>query len=624
MKLRSLRTALAIAVVQAACAPSIVHASGGDGSTAVLIDQPTSTSPGATAETIAAYKFISGRTLQSHSNMIEGQHLGGPGDLGAEAGTPADVFDMQNYRIASTSMSGLNAYPRLVGARYDAYVGTGSHAVYTLEKTTIQQIDVKLEGIYNTYHPLISITATPRNPWGQSVGRIPVPGQGQLSELALANRSPGPNRPDTPVNRFWADIDTIADGLAILKDADNKPIPVLFRPFAEVNTNKYYFKGQNAKDFVNLWHDVVTYYEGRGLHNLIYCWEAWTWGSSSTAAPQQTFMDRWFPVGQVDVVGGAFYFTQQNKDDGYFDLVFGPPNAQTPQNKDDQAIFNDLMSLAYNNNKPFGATQWAIDANYPDQTYGDNLDTLKFMTSLDSLHKSSPASAQHMAFDYNWTTSEEANMQANADKLVDDQRVATVSSVDGVQGKQGSIEESSAGSGVGAGSPSSTLQTGFSNANQQYRTILSFAAGVIPSNADIDPINGLTLLMSPVTPGAPSTPFSVPGQTHCVDAAYIKGMPTFFGLTAALATDDFSAAGASCVGHTNDWSTNLSTGRAPANFSAAALDPMYLNRTAPTQLRVYFKIPQAGGLVVWNGVPVTGTNTGDDPAPQLIFTYTLH
>ena len=618
MNRHAFRTALVVAAMQWAFAPAIVHASG-DGSTSKLIDQPTATSPGATAETIAAYAFIAQRTLHAHSNMIEGQHLGGPGDLSAAPGTQDDVFDMQNYRIPSATMPGLNAYPRLVGARYDANVGVGAHAVYTLSAPLVSQIDVKLEGIYNTYHSQIAVTATPRNPWLQSQGRLPAPGQGSLADLRLSKRSPpGPNQPDTPVNRFWNDIDTIGAGLGSLKDANGKPIPVLFRPFAELNTNKYYYKGQNAQDFVNLWNDVVGYYKTNlNLHNLIYCWEAWTWGSSASEAN----VDAWYPTGSVDVVAGAFYFTQQNKADGYFNLVFGQPGSQTPQNLNDQAIFNDLMGLAVANNKPFGAAQWAVDST--DGTVGDDADTLAFMSSVDALHANPKAVAQHMAFAYYWTTAEEANRQSNPSTLVDDQRVATVSSVDGVQAKQGTVTESVAGSHVGGGQPSSTLQTGFSSTNQQYRAILSFATGIIPSTAVIDPANGLSLLLSPATPGAPSTPFDVAGQAHCVDAAYLNGAPTYFGSSAALATEDFSAAGAACVATTNDWRTNATTGRAPANFSAASLSSAYLNLRAPTQLRVYFTRAQTGGQVVWSGTPVTGLNTGDDPAPQLIFSYTL-
>ena len=620
MKFPLFRFALVTAALQAAL-PFDAHA-GGDGSTATLFDQPSATSPGATPETVAAYTFITSRTLHANSNMIEGQHLGGPNDLNPPAGT-ADVFDMQTYRIASTATPGLNAYPRLIGARYDNNALT-AHSTATLDSTTIGQINLKLEGIANTYHPLVAITATPLNPWDTTrhLDRQPLPdgGDGLLSDLAYANWHPSTGL-DTPANRFWADIAKIADGLAGLKDANGKPIPVLFRPFAEINTNKYYFKGQNAHDFVALWNDVVTYYRDiRGLHNLIYCWEAWTWGSSSSASPQQTYLDHWFPANQVDVVGGAFYFTATNRDDGYFNLQFGTPGAPTPQNIDDQAIFNDLMSLAVNNNKPFGATQWAVDQNYAP---GDNQNTLAFMTALDNLRRTLPASAQHMAFDYNWTTTQEANWQANADKLVDDPRVATVSSVDGVVAKQGLITESAAGSGVGGSLNSSVLQTGFSGTNQQYRTILSFATGILPPNATVESTIGLSLLVSPQNASPASNPYDVRGQAQWVDAGWVNGVPGVFGSSAMLEMGDFNAAGQPHVADLSDWRANPTTGRAPATFSAASIPSKYLSVKGPTQLRTYFTVRQPGAQIVWNGNPVAGTNMGDDWAPQLVFTYTL-
>ena len=614
MKTFIFRSALLLTALQAAGMPLTAHAVT-DGSTSKLIDQPNPPmSTGATDETVAAYTFITSRTKHANSNMIEGQHLGGPGDLSADPGSDKDVFDMQRYRMPSARTAGLNAFPRLVGARYDANVGTGANQVYTLDAATIAQINNRLEGIVNTYHPLVSITATPLNPWDKtrSTGRTPLPIDGKLSALALANRTKPYSDLSSPVNRFWADIDTIADGLAKLQDANGKPIPVLFRPFAEYNIEKYYSKGQDAADFVALWGDVVHYYKDvRQLHNLIYCWEAWTWNLSASAGQ----LDAWFPTGQVDVVGGAFYFSQSNRDDGYFDLNFG---SGTQQNQNDQAVFNDLMRLAVQNNKPFGATQWAVNSDY---VPGDNLDTLKFMDALDARHKNAPSTAQHMAFAYYWTTSEEANKQDHSDQLVDDPRVASVSSFDGTVAEEGSILESKAGSGVGAGQPALPLQTGFSNSNQQYRAILSFPAK-IPANATIDPVAGLSLLLTPANPDAPS-PFGVSGQKHCVDAAVVKGVPTFFNGNELLETKDFSAPGLSCPATTNDWNTNLTTGRAPLHVSAAALGATLFNPAGASQFRLYFTKPQAGGQVTWNWTPVIGVNTPDDPAPQLVFSYTL-
>ena len=614
MKSFFFRTALLVTALQAAGVPLTARASG-DGSTSKLIDQPSASSPGATAKTIAAYKFIASRTLHANSNMIEGQHLGGPGDLDADPGSDSDYFDMQRYRMPSATRAGLNAFPRLVGARYDAYVGTAPNQVYTLDSASIARIDNRLQGVFNTYHPLVAITATPMNPWdkSRSTGRTPLPNDGQLSELALANRKKPYSDLSTPVNRFWADIDTIADGLAKLQDASGQPIPVLFRPFAEFNIDKYYGRGQDPAQFVALWSDVVHYYKDvRSLHNLIYCWEAWTWNLSASDGQ----LDAWFPAGQVDVVGGAFYFSKSNLDDGYFNLNFG---AGTPQNQNDQAVFDDLMRLAVGNNKPFGATQWAVNSDY---VPGDNLDTLAFMKALDTRHKNSPATGQHMAFAYYWTNTEEANRQNNSDQLVDDHRVASVSSFDGTGTEQGWMLESKAGSGAGTGKPTTPqLQTGFSATSQQYRTILSFPANVIPAGASIDS-SGLSLLLTPADPDAPS-PFDVAGQTHCVDAAVVNGVPGFFNGNELLETKDFGAAGLVCPTTTNDWRSNLTTGRAPLHVSAASLTPNLLNLAGPTQLRLYFSKPQTGGQVVWNWQPVTGLNGRDDPAPQLVFSYTL-
>jgi hypothetical protein len=607
MNMRKFTTALAIGLSQYFLAASSLALVPGDGSNPQPIDH------NATQATRDALTFIGNRTQQTNSSMILGQHLGGPGDLGA-TGAANDVFDMQRYRIPSAKTAGLATYPRLVGGRYDANATINGKQVYTLDFDHAHQINVRLESIYNTYHPFITITATPRNPWDPSKGRSPSPlHPASLPDLALENRtSPPPADPTKPVDRFWADIDTIAAGLADLKDASGAAIPVLFRPFAEFNTNKYYYVDQDPTAFVALWKQVVTYYENKGLDNLIYCWEAWTWGSTASEA----VLDAWWPgVDQVDVVGGAFYFHETNDQTSkadYFGLKFA---AMKPA---DSAVFHDLMSIAVANGKPFGSTQWAVDS---DAQNGDNVDTLTFMSSVDALHASQPDAVQHMSFVYYWTdgqVDEEAYVQANPDQLVDDLRVATVSGFDGVPAKQGSIESTSPAMTV-----SSTPQTGFAPASCsgcEYRTILSFAAGVIPANAQIDPF-GLTVLMSPMSPQATNTPFTVPGQQHCLDAAYAT-KPTFFGASATLAVDDFNAPGAPCVGTSNDWHANATTGRAPANFSAAKLDAKYLNRSGPTQFRAYFKLPLTGSSVVWNGTPVTGMNT-DDPAPQLIFSYTL-
>ncbi|KQU67895.1 hypothetical protein ASE08_17890 [Rhizobacter sp. Root16D2] len=193
----------------------------GDGSTAELYDKAHS------AETQSVFDFIRTRTLASRSNMIEGQHMGGPGDLSSAP----QVFDMNTYRIASASPR--RAYPRMIGARYDANLDA---AHYVLEQAHVSQINARLLDASAIYHPIVSITATPPNPWDRNSGRSSSPKDKALSKLFLSNRAP-----DTPAGRFWDDIDTIADGLRTLSDAG---IPVVFRPFAEVNTGEKYHEAR--------------------------------------------------------------------------------------------------------------------------------------------------------------------------------------------------------------------------------------------------------------------------------------------------------------------------------------------------------------------------------------------
>src|SRR4051812_43754842 len=140
----------------------------GDGSDAVLGDGA------ATAETRAVYDVLKGLTLKANGNMLEGQHLGGPGDLTVKAGDQ-DMFDMQGYRIDSVTPGAHGAYPRLVGARYDANV---TQDQYVLDPALVDQINRKLIGIASSYGPMISITATPLNPWNRDAGRSYDPNDG--------------------------------------------------------------------------------------------------------------------------------------------------------------------------------------------------------------------------------------------------------------------------------------------------------------------------------------------------------------------------------------------------------------------------------------------------------------
>jgi len=586
----------------------------GDGADAVLGDGA------ATPETRAVFDVLKGLTLKARSNMIEGQHLGGPGDLVVKPGDQ-DMFDMQGYRVDSVSPGPHTAYPRMVGARYDANDANGN---YVLDPILVGQINQKLITIESTYGPMVSITATPLNPWHPAAGRSYDANDGALNKLFIANR--GQNAAATA---FWNDIDTIATGLGNLKTPDGTPIPVLFRPFAEFNTDKYYFHKQSSADFVTLWQQVVDYYRGKPLHNLIICWEAWVWGSSSTTQPSQVDIAPWYPGdAYVDVVSGAFYFQKNaNIDDTpYFNL-------DIPPGSDDFNVFYNLTNLAVTHDKPFGAAQWGL--NYKSSPPGDDADTLAFMAAMDAKHANyanQPAGqkVQHMGFAYYWTGPMQVQTQDNAVAFVDDPRVSSITGVQSLPAEDGWIQEASAGSNSGGSKgPAAYLQTGDAGAatckNCQLRSIVSFdTSSTLPAGATLVPGTPVTLLMNAqgtvgTSPFANASAFG----PLCIDAAWTAATqaPGWFGAGNAFALDDFplvAGSNASCVATLPDPSLDAN-GRSFANIAAK-----YVNRAAAghTQLRLRFT-----GATDGNGsnnyVSWYAGDAGKPNAPQLVFTTTL-
>ncbi|HEY8974058.1 MAG TPA: glycosyl hydrolase [Burkholderiaceae bacterium] len=605
--------AAACAVLAAPAGAASLHQPG-DGSDAVLGDGA------ATPETKAVYNLLKGLTLKANSNMLEGQHLGGPGDLVVDPGTQ-DMFDMQGYRIDSVSPGPHAAYPRMVGARYDANVTPNQ---YVLDPALVAQINQKLVGIEAAYGPVISITATPLNPWNPAAGRSYDTGDGALSKLFIANR--GQNAAATA---FWNDIDTIATGLANLKTADGTPIPVLFRPFAEFNTDKYYFHKQSSADFVTLWQQVVDYYRGKQLHNLIICWEAWVWGSSSAMQPSQVDIAPWYPGDSyVDVVSGAFYFQKNANVDNtpYFNL-------DIPPGSDDFNVFYNLTNLAVTHDKPFGAAQWGL--NYKSTPPGDDANTLAFMSAMDAKHANNanqPAGqkVQHMGFAYYWTGAMQVQTQDNAAAFVNDPRVSSITGVQSLAAEDGWIQEANAGSNTGGSKgPAAYLQTGDSGAatckNCQLRSIVSFdTTSTLPAGATLVPSTPVTLLVtSQGTVGTSPFANAAAFGPLCVDAAWTAATqaPGWFGAGNAFALDDFplvAASNASCVATLPDPSLDA-YGRSFANIGAK-----FVNRAAGgrTQLRLRFTGAtdnnNSNNYVSWYA-----GDAGRPNAPQLVFTTSL-
>lgn len=79
-----------------------------------------------------------------------------------------------------------------------------------------------------------------------------------------------PNGTSHEKYKSW--LDEIATFFNTLKDKKGKPIPVLFRPFHELNGSWFWWGKNNAtsEDLIALWRFTFDYLQSKGVHNLIY------------------------------------------------------------------------------------------------------------------------------------------------------------------------------------------------------------------------------------------------------------------------------------------------------------------------------------------------------------------
>lgn len=351
--------------------------------------------PNASAATHAVYDYLRTRRGQPTNSMIEGQFLGMINQVLYPGKKFYGYFDLTLHEIDGK-------LPAMAGSRYDGL--DKETDVYRLDPDICTRINQKLIDAWVLAQPIIHITASPRNPWNQQLGRsYDTPNTQKIGKLLRAATLTDQEK--IVRDRFWADIDTIAGGLQELQAAG---IPVLFRPFAEFNTaDKYYFNKQSGADFVALWKEVYRYYTdpapaGKGLNNLLFCWEVWA--LNRNPASGAGIFNTWYPGDSyVDVVAGAYYFLpsiQYLEADGSFTLAHA--------DAEDKPILDWLTSR----NRPFGAAQFGLNqgTNEP----GDHDFTRAFMTY-----------APDLSFAFYWNQYQAVQNQAHKSEFVSDPRVAT-------------------------------------------------------------------------------------------------------------------------------------------------------------------------------------------------------
>ncbi|WP_018349818.1 glycosyl hydrolase [Longispora albida] len=117
--------------------------------------------------------------------------------------------------------------------------------------------------------------------------------------------------PLSPLGSRWhASLGQVAAGLAGLKAAG---VPVLFRPFHEMNGGSFWWSGQDPAEFTRVWRYLTGYMAARGLDNLIWVYAPDAgWGNRATYYPGGAY---------ADVVGVSAYSDNPSGVQGYEELL---------------------------------------------------------------------------------------------------------------------------------------------------------------------------------------------------------------------------------------------------------------------------------------------------------------
>ncbi len=108
------------------------------------------------------------------------------------------------------------------------------------------------------------------------------------------------------VYKGW--LDNAADFFLSLKGSDGKLVPILYRPYHEFTGNWFWWcKNTTSKEqFTELWEFTITYFEEKGVHNLIYIYNT----SNTNVTTKADFMeyypgDAWADMVSYDIYQGG-------------------------------------------------------------------------------------------------------------------------------------------------------------------------------------------------------------------------------------------------------------------------------------------------------------------------------
>lgn len=254
--------------------------------------------PAATARARAVLDYIDGLAGKSQKRLISGQFAGaGPG---ARMSTCEGVLKATGH------------WPAIIGLDY-ADFGRGG-----LETKAVNRLALD----YARKGGLVTLSAHLYNPANPRGGGLRDRGVDLATLLAQGTETH---------TRWMKELDTLADGLAELRDAG---VVVLWRPFHEMNGDWFWWGAKDPDVFIRIWRHMFDHFtKTRGLNNLL-----WVYGPNHGQKTAAYYAgDRY-----VDLVGLDAYtdFVDPEHIKGYREVAalpkpfgfteFGPHGPQNP------------------------------------------------------------------------------------------------------------------------------------------------------------------------------------------------------------------------------------------------------------------------------------------------------
>jgi len=100
-------------------------------------------------------------------------------------------------------------------------------------------------------------------------------------------------------------LDNAAEFILTLKGSDGKLIPILYRPYHEFTGNWFWWckNTTTPEQFKELWKFTVTYFQNKGVHNLIYVYNT----SDANVSTEEEFVEYYPGDEYVDMVSFDIY-----------------------------------------------------------------------------------------------------------------------------------------------------------------------------------------------------------------------------------------------------------------------------------------------------------------------------